>query len=172
MNNENASVPSLENGGNEVGKPFSFSATQNKVIQAYKAAGCNISQACEKANISRTWFYELLKEPEFKAEIESINEADLDFAESQLQFLIRGQYTLIHKTDLQGNPIPGEYEKDANGEPLRHYHIPIDNASVMFKLKTQGKKRGYVYRQEITGAEGSAIGGYEIHISRKQKDGK
>jgi len=32
-----------------------------------------------------------------------------------------------------------------------------DTASMIFFLKTQGKSRGYVERQEVTGAEGGAV---------------
>jgi len=150
--------------------PHVFTEQQLNILEIYRNKSCDISKTCVAGKISRPTFYKWYNNiPDFKEAVDDINEEDLDFAESQLRFLMKGQYVLRHKTDKQGNPIPGEYEMDAEGEPIRDYINPIDNASVMFKLKTKGKKRGYVYRQEITGADGSAVGGFEINIVRKKR---
>lgn len=143
---------------------------QLNITEIYRNKSCNICDTCIAGKISRPTFYKWFNNnPLFKETIENIDEEDLDFAESQLRFLMKGQYTLRHKKDNNGNPIPGEYELDAEGQPIREYITPIDNASVMFKLKTKGKKRGYTYRTELTGAEGSALGGFEINILPKKK---
>lgn len=49
-----------------------------------------------------------------------------------------------------------------------HLHLQIKEGSVpatIFLLKTRGKKRGYVERQEVTGAEGEPMS-FEINIIR------
>ncbi len=79
-----------------------------------------VTTACKQVGIGRTTFYEYYKEPEFKKQVDSIQDIALDFAESQLHQQIQGGNT----------------------------------AATIFLLKTKGKKRGYVERQEITGAEG------------------
>lgn len=153
-------------------EPVAVPLTEHQLntIEIFRNKSCNISETCIASKICRPTFYSWYnKNPLFKEAIDNVDEEDLDFAESQLRFLMKGQYVLRHKKDTNGNPIPGEYELDAEGEPIREYITPIDNASVMFKLKTKGKKRGYVYRQEITGADGSAVGGFEINISPKKK---
>lgn len=160
----------LSNKGHEGEAPKPLTKEQLNMIDIYRNKSCNISKTCVAGKISRPTFYDWFNNnPLFKQAIENINEEDLDFAEDQLRILMKGQYTLVHKIDKDGNPIPGEYELDAEGEPIRQWITPIDNASVMFKLKTQGKKRGYVYRQEITGADGSAVGGFVINIAPKKK---
>lgn len=143
---------------------------QLNVIAIYRNKSCNICDTCIASKISRPTFYKWFNNNLlFKEAIEHVDEEDLDFAESQLRFLMKGQYVLRHKLDVNKEPIPGQYELDAEGEPIRDYITPIDNASVMFKLKTKGKKRGYTYRTELTGAEGSALGGFEVNILPKKK---
>jgi len=160
----------LSNNDHEAKAPKPLTVQQLNIIEIYRNKSCNISETCIAGQITRPTFYNWVNNnPLFKSAVEDIDEEDLDFAESQLRFLMKGQYILRHKKDKDGNPIPGEYELDAEGNPIREYITPIDNASVMFKLKTKGKKRGYVYRQEITGADGSAVGGFEINIMPKKK---
>lgn len=90
------------------------------VIEALEKSLGVVTTACKQVGIGRTQFYEWLKDPEFKAEVDSIQDIALDFAESQL-----------HQQIKKGN-----------------------TAATIFYLKTKGKRRGYVERQEITGAEG------------------
>lgn len=79
-----------------------------------------VTTACKQVEIGRTTFYEYYKEPEFKKQVDSVQDIALDFAESQL-----------HQQIQAGN-----------------------TAATIFLLKTKGKGRGFVERQEITGAEG------------------
>lgn len=44
-----------------------------------------------------------------------------------------------------------------------------DTTSIIFALKTRGKKRGYVERQEITGADGIPTN-FQVEIIRSDKD--
>ena len=44
-----------------------------------------------------------------------------------------------------------------------------DTTSLIFALKTKGKKRGYVERQEITGADGIP-NNFQVEIIRSEKD--
>lgn len=44
-----------------------------------------------------------------------------------------------------------------------------DTTSIIFALKTRGKKRGYVERQEITGADGIP-NNFQVEIIRSDKD--
>lgn len=74
-----------------------------------------VSEACEKANITRATHYNYMNEdPDYKKAVEEIAERVLDFAESELFKQIREGST----------------------------------TATIFLLKTKGKKRGYIERQE------------------------
>lgn len=94
------------------------------ILEALKVSLGIVSAACEEAKISRTQYYEWLNsDPKFKAEVESMSDLALDFAESSL-----------HKQIKDGVPV-----------------------STIFYLKTRGKKRGYIERTEVTGADGAPL---------------
>jgi len=82
--------------------------------------------ACKIADVSRTQFYQWLKDDEdFAKDVLDIENVTLDFVESQLHKQIKENST----------------------------------AATIFFLKTKGKKRGYIERQEIDHTtQGEAIG--------------
>ena len=75
-----------------------------------------VSHACEAVGINRTTHYRWLEDDEeYKKEVESIQEYQLDFVESKL------------------------FENINNN----------DTTATIFYLKTRGRKRGYIEKQEI-----------------------
>jgi hypothetical protein len=95
----------------------------------------NITKACEATGVGRRTHYQWLKEyPEYKAAFESIPELELDFVEGKLFELING--VTLGKTD-------------ANGE-LKIYDQPPCKTSIIFYLKTKGKKRGYIEGAQLS----------------------
>lgn len=89
----------------------------------------NVSEACAKVGVGRTTHYGWLQEDaEYKQQVEDISEAEIDFAESKLRERIEG--VKVQKGDTS-------------------YLLPPDPACIIFYLKTKGKKRGYVERQEL-----------------------
>jgi hypothetical protein len=92
------------------------------------------SQSCEKANINRSTHYEWMNEDEqYRASVDAINEAQIDFAETQLMKLIKGA---THQVVT------------ARGDVVEIVDAPNPTATI-FYLKTKGKKRGYVEKQEL-----------------------
>jgi hypothetical protein len=88
---------------------------KNNIVDAMIQSLGNVSEVCNKLNISRTTFYNYYNNDiEFKEQIDDIKNIALDFVESKL----------IGKI------------KDG------------DIVAILFYLKTQGKKRGYVERVE------------------------
>ncbi len=99
-------------------KPNDIKVKKQKIIELYKLTFGNVTKSCEALHISRTTFYQWLKDDvDFKAEIENTSPDDLivDFAEDALIGRIRAG----------------------------------DTTAIIFTLKTKGKKRGYVEKQEI-----------------------
>lgn len=95
-----------------------------------------VTPACKQVNIARSTFYEWLKnDPDFKAQVQDIEEISVDFMESSLYRQIRNDNT----------------------------------TATIFGLKTKGKKRGYIERQEITGVDGEPSA-FKIEIIDRRED--
>jgi hypothetical protein len=89
---------------------------KRRMLDALEKSLGIVTTACKSAGIHRSTHYEwLIKDENYKSEVESTSEITLDFAESQL-----------HKQINEGN-----------------------TSATIFFLKTKGKKRGYVERQEF-----------------------
>jgi len=88
---------------------------KNNIVDAMIQSLGNVSEVCNKLNISRTTFYNYYNNDlEFKEQIDDIKNIALDFVESKLIGKIK-----------EG-----------------------DIVAILFYLKTQGKKRGYIERVE------------------------
>lgn len=98
-----------------------------------------VTVACEKAGIGRTTYYDWRK-------------ADPEFAAQADQIILNGREKLA---DLAENMLA---KKVAEG----------DTTSIIFALKTQGKRRGYVERveQEI----GGSVSGLVVKFVESDKD--
>lgn len=112
----------------------SSNTLKKDMLAALTASRGIVTEACENAGISRTTHYKWYKEDaEYKAEVDAIQDVALDFAEGKLFERMNG--VLMGKKDKDGG--------------VDTYELPPDNTSIIFYLKTKGKKRGYVERQEI-----------------------
>ena len=86
------------------------------MLEALKKSLGIVTTACQNVGISRVTHYEWLNtDPEYKRQVEALDDVVLDFAESKL-----------HQSINNGS----------------------DTATIFF-LKTKGKKRGYIEKQEI-----------------------
>ena len=102
-----------------------------------------VTDACGSIGLSRSTYYDWLKaDPEFKAAVDEIQNVALDFAESQLFKKMKG-ITLAGKSGEDGEP--------------EVYEQPPSDTAIIFYLKTRGKKRGYIERTELTGADGKDL---------------
>ena len=105
-------------------KTNSIEHTKKALVEALEKSLGVVTTACKIVGISRTTFYQYLKDdPAFAKEVQDIENIAIDFVESQL-----------FKQIKEGN-----------------------TTATIFYLKTKAKKRGYVERQEVTGAEGEKI---------------
>ena len=121
---------------------------KEKMIEALATTYGRVTDAARIVDIDRTTHYRWMKEDEeYKAAVESVGEIALDFVESKLFELIDG----------------AQKEVMTDAGPIMTKDTPNPTACI-FYLKTKGKKRGYVERQEVTGADGGQV---VIQISDK-----
>ena len=127
-------------------------AGKQAFIDAFRKSLGNITHACQASGVSRSIYYEWIKvDSEFKKEVESVAEEKLDFIESKLAELITG--VIVEKEGPDGPRV---------------YQRPPDNTSIIFALKTQGKRRGYYektgHENTVKNAEGEK---FKIEIDAK-----
>lgn len=92
-----------------------------------------ITTAAEETGVGRRTVYEWIeKDEKFAAEVAEIEELALDYVESKLFERIKG-VTI-------GKMVDGQ---------LQVYETPPDTTSIIFYLKTKGKARGYIEKQEV-----------------------
>ena len=105
------------------------------MLQALTTSLGNVTEAAAAVGMSRETHYDWLKnDPEYSAAVASLKNVALDFAESQLKKLMEGaeRQALTH-----------------DGEVVTIKDAP-NTSAVIFYLKTQGKQRGYIERQELS----------------------
>ena len=104
-------------------------------IQALTVSLGNVTEATAAVGMSRETHYAWLKDDaEYSAAVASLKNVALDFAESQLKKLMEGaeRQALTH-----------------DGEIVTIKDAP-NTSAIIFYLKTQGKNRGYIERQELS----------------------
>lgn len=123
----------------------SLSLKQRAMVEALRATLGIVSTACSKVGISRETHYQWLRAfPDYKAEVDAVDEAGIDFAESKLFELMNG----VKVSKMEG------IGKD-KVEVI--YKRPPHAGSIFFYLKTKGKNRGYTMRHELSGPDGQAL---------------
>lgn len=116
---------------------------KKQVLQALEDKHGIITEACKSIGLNRSTFYLWVNnDPEFKAAVDEITETAIDYVESKLFEKITGVEHLTGH-DRDGNEII--------------YSIPPSDTAIIFFLKTKAKKRGYVERSELTGANGGPV---------------
>ena len=127
---------------------------KKKILEGLKEHNGNISKACENAGICRYTYYKYVEDEEFAKQCEEVQENQIDIVEDKLKERING-VSIYKGTDKDGNDII--------------YNVPPDTTAIIFYLKTKGKKRGYIERQEI---EHSGLKPLEINVENTQQKKK
>jgi hypothetical protein len=114
-----------------------------------------VTTAAKLAGIERNTHYTWLKEDEqYKESVEAITDMAIDFAESQLNILMQG----------------ASHEVVTNRGDIVEIKDAPNPSSIIFYLKTKGKKRGYVEKQEVElSGEREIFKGLDLNI-RENKE--
>jgi hypothetical protein len=113
-----------------------------------------VTTAAKTVGIDRSTHYNWLKEDEaYKEAVEGISDMAIDFAESQLNQLMSGA-----KHQVVTN----------KGEIVEIKDAP-NPSSIIFYLKTKGKKRGYIEKQEVeVSGEREIFKGLDLNIQESE----
>lgn len=111
------------------------------MISALTKSLGRVTDAIKAVGISRSTHYLWMEtDMEYRKAVEELNDVALDHVESKLFELIDG----------------ATRETVVDGEVVTIKDQPNPTACI-FYLKTKGKKRGYIERQELTGGDGQPI---------------
>lgn len=112
--------------------------------QVANACGGILSDIAANFKVARNTVYSWCEnDSEFKQALDDSRERFVDLAESNLRKLVAG-VPAIEKGENGENRFAGWIERPSE-------------VAILFTLKTRGKKRGYIERQELTGANGSEL---------------
>ncbi len=119
---------------------------KNRVLEALEECNGIVTVACKRAGMPRSTFYHYLETDDlFKKMVDELQDVALDFVESKLFEKINGVLADTGKSNEEGEPVI--------------YKMPPSDTAIIFYLKTKGKKRGYIERNEVTGKDGDALFG-------------
>ncbi len=120
-----------------------YELKKGQLLEALRETKGVVWKACQKVGLTRFQHDDWMKDdPDYRSVYESIKEDRLDYIESKMLECI------------EGVKVQRGYSED--GEPII-YDVPPNDKLIQFALKTQAKKRGYIERQEITGADGPVV---------------
>jgi|APGre2960657404_1045060.scaffolds.fasta_scaffold02812_6 hypothetical protein len=123
--------------------------TKKAMIEALEKSLGIVTTACKSVDIARQTHYEWLREdPNYKEQVESIVDMAIDFAESQLNQLIQG----------------AKHQVVTNKGDIVEIKDAPNATSIIFFLKTKGKKRGYVETTETIFTEKEIFKSLDIDV--------
>ena len=131
------------------------STVKKAMIEALEKSLGIVTTAAKTVGIDRTTHYNWLKDDEaYKEAVEGISDMAIDFAESQLNQLMSGA-----KHQVVTN----------KGEIVEIKDAP-NPSSIIFYLKTKGKKRGYIEKQEVeVSGEREIFKGLDLNIQENEE---
>lgn len=124
-----------------------------------KAKGGNITQIAEAFNVSRrTVHLWIEKDEKYRQAHEDMVESLVDLTEAQLFNMVRG--------------IPNVIKDEEGRDKFVGWHERPDVACILFTLKTKGKNRGYVERQEVMNMDGNNFADILKRASQRKESAK
>jgi hypothetical protein len=125
------------------------------MIEALEKSLGIVTTACKSVGIERNTHYVWMREDEaYKAAVEGIDDMAIDFAESQLNKLMRG----------------AEHQVVTNKGEIVEIRDAPNPSSIIFFLKTKGKKRGYIEKQEVeVSGEREIFKGLDLNIKENEE---